>query len=307
MKILVAEDDLTSRTILVAMLRKNGYCVEMTDNGVTALAIMTSTESPPLAILDWLMPGMDGIDVCTAIRNHDTTLPPYIIMLTSLGDEEHLVEGLTKGANDYLAKPFKPGELFARLRVAERVIRLQERLAFQASTDPLTGLANRAELGRVLRRELARAAMDGSFVALGMLDIDFFKKVNDTYGHAVGDEVLAGFARRCEAVLQVYDTIGRMGGEEFLVIVPGCEPEGTFWERLRLAVFSKPFPTMAGPVTISTSIGVACGPGTIDPETLLRHADAALYRAKAAGRNCVSRCCVDNESKKPACTCDSLC
>jgi diguanylate cyclase (GGDEF)-like protein len=212
-------------------------------------------------------------------------------MLTSLGDEGHLIEGLNKGANHYLSKPFKPGELLARIRVAERVLGLQERLATEASTDPLTGLANRASLGKTLGKELARACRDGSHVGVAMMDIDFFKRVNDTYGHAAGDEVLVTFARRCEEVLRVYDTVGRYGGEEFLVIVADCDPDDEFWERLRMAICEKPFTTRAGEIPVTVSIGVTCGTGDVSPDGLVHMADLALYRAKAEGRNRVVKFC----------------
>lgn len=287
----MAEDDLTSRTILVSILRKNGFEVIPTRDGNEAWDAMRKPDAPRLAILDWVMPGLDGIEVCVKIREIEADQPPYIIMLTSLGDEGHLIEGLNKGANDYLSKPFKPGELLARIRVAERVLGLQERLATEASTDPLTGLANRASLGRTLRKELARTCRDGSHVGVAMMDIDLFKRVNDTYGHAVGDEVLVIFARRCEEVLRVYDTVGRYGGEEFLVIVSDCDPDDKFWERLRLAICSKPFETRAGEIPVSVSIGVTCGAGDVPPEDLVREADVALYKAKAEGRNRVVKSC----------------
>ncbi len=288
MRILVAEDDLTSRTILVSVLKKNGYDVIPTKDGNEAWEAMSRPDAPRLAILDWVMPGMDGIDLCARIRETDTDQPPYIIMLTSLGDENHLIQGLTKGANDYLSKPFKPGELLARIRVAERVLSLQQRLATEAATDPLTGLANRAALAKALRNELARSSRDGSRVGVAMLDIDFFKKVNDTWGHAVGDEVLVAFARRCESTLRVYDTVGRYGGEEFLVIAPECGMEEGFWDRLRKAICDTPFRTMAGDLSVSASIGVTCGDDKDVPQELVRRADEALYKAKSGGRNRVA-------------------
>jgi two-component system, cell cycle response regulator len=285
MRVLVAEDDYTSRAMLSAVLRKGGYEVIEAADGTQAWDILRAADAPKLVILDWMMPGMDGLEVIRRVRGIETAQPPYIIMLTAKGDSADIVSGLEAGADDYVAKPFDSAELHARLKVAERVIRLQARLATEACIDAMTGLPNRASILRSLKRELSRVARVGGGVAVGLFDIDHFKRVNDTFGHAAGDDVLREFGARCTAAMRSYDTLGRYGGEEFLMVAPMRETSAKLWERARASVAATPFKTNRSPVRVTVSIGIAFGRSGNDIDALIASADAALYRAKENGRN----------------------
>ena len=294
MRILIAEDDLTSRTVLMGVLKKEGHEVEATVNGAEAWRVLRQPGAPALAILDWTMPVMDGPEVVRRVRAIQTDLPPYILMLTTRGEKADIVAGLEAGANDYVAKPFDPGELHARIEVGRRMVEMQaafvasrETLAHQASHDPLTGMLNRRAILEKLEEELARAGRHGDSLAVGMCDIDHFKRVNDTYGHQTGDDVLGGLARILNESLRPYDSAGRMGGEEFLVIAPmkASTDSVSVFGRLCTRVAESKMTTRSGELSVTVSIGVACAAagGTVDE--ILEAADAALYRAKAEGRN----------------------
>ncbi len=285
MRILVAEDDFTSRNVLVSVLAKSGHEVVETANGMDAWEAMQQENPPLLAIIDWMMPEMDGLEVCRRVRQMELEQRPYIIMLTALNDKDHLCEGLNAGADEYIGKPCDPAELRARVGAAERIISMQGTLAQAAQTDALTQLPNRAGILRTLRLELSRAPREGQAVGVALLDIDHFKKVNDTYGHPAGDDVLRILGVRCQEAMRPYDVLGRYGGEEFLVVAPNCDPSNGPWERLREAVASSPFPTCAGDVPVTVSIGVAYEDGSMGLEKVIAAADVALYRAKEKGRN----------------------
>ncbi len=297
MRILIAEDDFTSRTILAAVLKKQGHEVVAMVNGAEAWEAMQQSGAPKLAILDWMMPEMDGIEVCRRVRTLETEEQPYIIMLTSRGEKGDIIAGLDAGANDYLAKPFDEGELRARVEVGRRMVEMQaalvksrEALAHQAAHDALTGILNRRAILDSLAHELSRTRRNGKKVGVGMCDLDCFKQINDRYGHQVGDEVLCGFTRIIQDNLRKYDLIGRYGGEEFLVIIPdfwGPAQEAVY-ERLCEKVAQNTIPTGAGDVSITVSIGVSSGTGADTVDALLDKADTALYQAKTKGRNCVS-------------------
>jgi len=300
MRILIAEDEPTSRKLLAAVLQKGGHEVVVTSNGAEAWEAARKPGAPKLLILDWMMPEMDGFEVCRRIRALPTDEPPYIMLLTALDDEEHLVSGLSEGADDYVAKPFRTRELLARVEVAGRIVGLQSRLAQEASVDSLTGVANRVAILRTLERELACAQRTHAEVGVAILDIDFFKKVNDTLGHAGGDEVLREFALRCAQALRMRDALGRYGGEEFLIVAPGCHVLDPLWERIRASIAATPFfvGTELRPVTVS--IGVSSGIWSATPQDLIEAADKALYRAKRGGRNRVEHEPLGESSGAPA-------
>lgn len=294
MRILIAEDDFTSRVVLMAVLKKQGHEVVATIDGAEAWAVMQQQDSPKLAILDWVMPEMDGCEVVRRIRALPGDLPPYIIMLTSKDEKADVIAGLDAGADDYLSKPYDPGELRARIEVGQRMIEMRaalvesrEALAHLAAHDPLTGLLNRRAILDQLNRDLARVSRKGDAVAVGMCDIDHFKQMNDTYGHQVGDEVLRGLALILTDNLRKCDAVGRMGGEEFLVIAP--VEEGTdcmsLFNRLCTHISENPITTKAGALSITISVGVARAVAGCTVDEVLDTADAALYRAKNQGRN----------------------
>jgi two-component system, cell cycle response regulator len=294
MRILIAEDDLTSRTLLARILKKQGHEVVATVNGMEAWVTMQQHDAPLLAVLDWMMPVMDGIEVCRRIRALETDQPPYIIMLTSRDEKADIIAGLEAGADDYLVKPYDPGEFRARLNVGRRMVEMQAKLleardglAHEATHDPLTGIHNRRAILEVLARELSRAKRTGKTVSLGLCDLDHFKQINDLHGHQTGDEVLCGFARIVQNNLRAYDLVGRYGGDEFLVITPelGDSEIERAYERLRDNVAQSTVHTKAGAISITMSIGVSTGTGGDTVDALLAEADIALYEAKKGGRN----------------------
>lgn len=295
-RILIAEDDPVSRRMLQGFLSKWGYHVETATDGLEALRILTGDCPPPLAVLDWMMPGLEGPEVCQRVREHPDRPYIYILLLTARTQKTDLLRGLESGADDYLTKPFDNQELRARLHVGQRILNLQEglivareELRFRATHDTLTSIANRGVVLDAIHREHSRQTRDGGSFGIILLDIDHFKSVNDTYGHLCGDSVLKETARRISSCVRPYDTVGRYGGEEFLVVVPGSDDRGTLAlaERIRKTAESEPVHTDAGPVRVTASCGVAVSNGdkALDPHALLLLADEALYRAKEKGRN----------------------
>jgi two-component system cell cycle response regulator len=296
MKILVADDDAVSCQLLERLLNKWGYEVIATHNGTEAWEALQAENAPRVALLDWMMPGMDGLEVCRRVRARSSQPYVYIMLLTANDKVGNLVEGLESGADDYLTKPFHPQELNARVRVGLRMLELetslveaQESLQFKASHDSLTSIWNRGSIIELLERELSRARREGSSVGILLADIDHFKDINDTWGHLVGDEVLRAVTGRLKSEVRSYDSVGRYGGEEFLLLLAGCDRAKLAGkaEQLRSVVARTPIETTAGPVPVTISIG---GIATeecpyCELNTLFRATDAALYRAKLAGRN----------------------
>ncbi len=298
MRLLIAEDNPMSCRMLEASLKKWGHEVVAAHDGNEAWQCLQADDAPVLAILDWEMPGIDGIDLCEMVRKLDRTVRPYLILLTARTDKEDLVAGLDAGADDYVSKPFDPDELRARVNAAERILELQlkllraeETLRHQANHDALTGLLNRGAIVDQLRREFDRTCRNNEPVAVVMIDLDHFKKVNDTYGHPAGDEVLIELAKRMSDQMRSYEYVGRYGGEEFLAVLAGCDLAGAIQqaERLRHAVADEPFklPGTLLPITASLGVASSCELRHPSEELLLQLADTALYRAKDSGRNCV--------------------
>jgi diguanylate cyclase (GGDEF)-like protein len=293
-RILIADDDHVSRRVLERALETFGHQVIACADGSRALEELLAPGGPRFAILDWNMPGVDGPDICRQLRRTAEHYV-YVIILTSRDRREDVLAAYNAEADDFLAKPLDVVELRARLRSGERVLALQERLlAIQealrhdATRDPLTGLWNRRMILEQLSREFHKASRDGQPLAVTVADLDHFKAVNDRYGHTVGDSVLRAASERLRSVLRHYDFIGRYGGEEFLIILPACEPHlaTNIAERARQALSSPPLQVDTRSLAITASLGVACSTsGRIDPAALIHAADQALYRAKAAGRN----------------------
>jgi diguanylate cyclase (GGDEF)-like protein len=278
------------------MLTKWGYEVTVTRDGAEAWEVLQGAEAPPVAILDWMMPGLDGVEVCRKVRQRGQEPYIYLLLLTTKGRKENIIEGLDAGADDYLTKPFDPHELQVRLRTGMRIVTLQaeiiearEALRIQATHDALTGVWNRRAILDMLGTELVRSSRDALPVAVAMVDLDHFKRINDTYGHVVGDVVLRESVSRMRALLRPYDALGRYGGEEFLVVLPGCSAQDAFRlaERLRLGISQEPMVIPEGTVDVTSSLGVATNDTAtpLDATALIQAADTALYRAKAGGRN----------------------
>ncbi len=296
MKVLVAEDDPVTRRLLEVSLERWKYEVVPAADGRQAWEILHRSDSPRLAILDWMMPGMDGLEICRELRKRSAEIYTYALLLTSRARKAELLEGFEAGADDYLIKPFDLAELQARLRTGHRIVELQsqliearESLRQQATHDGLTGLWNRTAILDILERELIRCRRLSHPLTVILADLDFFKHINDRLGHLAGDVVLREAARRMRLVVRPYDAVGRYGGEEFIVVVPACKRDCSLSlaERVRAAINANPILTPEGPVTVGVSLGVAAvSDGTIPPADLLvRSADLALYRAKQEGRN----------------------
>ncbi len=283
MRVLIAEDEPLARHLLRRTLEGWGYEVVVALDGTEAWRLLDTDARPTIAILDWMMPGLDGIEICRRLRRTSGRPYVYVIMLTAKGRREDVVDALTAGADDIVAKPFDHHELQARLRTAVRIVELEAKLLHQASHDPLTGLANRKAAHEWLERELSRSVRERTPLAVLILDLDRFKQVNDTWGHAAGDHVLVESTRRAAAVLRPYDLIARWGGEEFVVALPGCSEADArdVANRIRCAVRDLPYD---GGLRVTVSIGLAWGIEA-SAQVFLKAADEALYRAKANGRD----------------------
>jgi len=296
MRILIADDDPVSRRMLGATLTTWGHELLVASDGDEAWKVLFKVDRPKLAILDWVMPGMDGAELCAKLRQEGGEPYVYVILLTAKGKHEDVVRGLGAGADDYMTKPFDPSELKVRLRAARRIIDLQRQLMAardalkeRVARDPLTGLLNRSEFSDILQQEVARSEREGTSLAVVMADLDHFKKVNDTYGHLAGDAVLQETALRFTSTVRPYDRIVRYGGEELLFVLPNCARDAAakVAERLRVIMEREPVDTSEGPIPVTVSLGVAVSSpaAVVPPHQLVKAADAALYRAKDAGRN----------------------
>jgi diguanylate cyclase (GGDEF)-like protein len=298
-RILIAEDDKVSRRALEASLESWGYDVTSVADGNEALRVLREEDAPRLAVLDWMMPELEGVEVCVKLRELTGKPYVYVMLLSSRSEKQDILAGLKAGADDYLTKPFDPAEFRARLFVGERILNLQDELIsardalqFQATHDALTGILNRGAILDAVTRELTRARREHATIGVILADIDHFKAVNDDYGHLTGDAVLHGVALRMSGILRAYDSLGRYGGEEFLVLAPSTDAEGAvqFAERIRAGVEATTYETSAGSLRLTLSLGVAVSNPEEAPNSpvLLQAADAALYRAKQRGRNRVA-------------------
>jgi two-component system cell cycle response regulator len=297
LKVLIADDDPISRRLLEVSLTAEGYQPTIAADGLEALRLLERPDSPKLAVVNWMMPHVDGLKVCKTIRQRATDAYVYIILLTARGRKEEIIAGLEAGADDYLTKPFDVLELKARLNTGRRMLGLQsqlvaarEHLRMLATHDSLTGIWNRAAILDQLQTELSRSKRSGVPMATIMADLDRFKHINDTRGHLVGDIVLRGAAIRMKQALRSYDSIGRYGGEEFLIVAPGCDTQeaSNLAERLRVAICNEHIDARGTSLALTVSIGVAVTEPDSTAETLLCTADEALYEAKHKGRNMVA-------------------
>lgn len=293
MKILIADDDAVSRKIMERMLQQIGYEVVVAVNGQDAVEKLLASDGPRMALLDWMMPELDGPQVCRRLRAVQESRYIYVTLLTSRDSSEDLVAGLEAGADDYLVKPCKPAELKARLRTGQRILQLEDTLVaareamrFRATHDALTAVWNRGSILEFMRTTMRLTEP----AAILLCDIDHFKRINDAHGHLAGDAVLREVAGRLRKSVRAEDGIGRYGGEEFLIVLRRC-PAQNVWERaeqLRRAVAEEKFSVSGEALAVSMSLGVvAWQVCEVAPalESILSCADAALYRAKNGGRN----------------------
>lgn len=301
--ILIAEDNPVDRKLLEKMLIKAGYEVVSAENGREALMILKK-DFFPLVITDWIMPEMNGLELCRAIRSHHFPGYIFVVFVTVKDAEDDIIAGQEAGADDYLTKPFNRAELIARLKAGIRILELErslkkvnETIKILSITDPLTGAYNRAYLRERLPQEIARAKRYRHPLSLIMCDIDLFKKINDSYGHQAGDNILTGFVDSLRgSIRNGIDWVARYGGEEFLIVLPETNIQGACQaaERLRTLVSESVFAIKGNKITITASFGVS----SFDPfgqnekisfESLISRADKYLYQAKREGRNRVKK------------------
>jgi two-component system cell cycle response regulator len=296
-KILIADDDSISRRLMERTLQHSGYEVVTAEDGRQAAFELSRAGGPRLALIDWMMPELDGPGVCREVRSKHDDSYTYILLLTSKESSEDVVKGLEAGADDYLTKPCHPAELKARLHTGRRILQLEDKLVeareemrFKATHDALTSLWDRGAILALLQSELSRSTREPSPVSLLLCDVDHFKQINDVHGHPTGDEVLVEVSTRLLDAVRPHDAVGRYGGEEFLIVLVGCGAEHLKEraEQVRSAISDFPFSTAEGTISVSLSLGAI----TIESwdksmliEPFLKQIDEALYRAKESGRN----------------------
>ena len=293
--VLLAEDSPIYRRLIQDQFTDWGFGLVVAKDGKEAWKALGARNAPRLALLDWVLPEIDGVEICRRLRSSAKDLPyTYTILLTAKSERQEMLEAMAAGADDFLPKPFDPPELKARLLVGKRIIDLQQKLfsanealQFAACHDFLTGLWNRAEILHFLRRELERARRDRTPVGLILADVDHFKKINDTLGHDSGDAVLKSVSQCLSTSLRPYDGVGRYGGEEFLMIIPGCDLQTTVRRanQIREILAGKEIRLPHGTTRVTISMGVTTAESTTDIDQLVRRADLALYEAKHRGRN----------------------
>lgn len=293
----MADDEPTARLLVQATVEQLGHDCVVAEDGEQAWR-MIATSDADVVVSDWLMPGLDGLQLCRRIRTHEGGTYTYLILVTSRNDRDHIRAGMEAGADDYLTKPLDPFALETRLIAAERVTslhaelqRYQNDLSRLARTDPLTQLSNRLALNDYLAALHAQSRRYERSYSLIMGDVDTFKAYNDAYGHQAGDEVLRTVAGALTGAVRASDTVYRFGGEEFLIVLPEqtLTNAGVVAERARAAVEDLALEHRAGTPhgIVTLSLGVAAfDPGDdLTPEDVVRQADQALYEAKAGGRN----------------------
>lgn len=286
-RILLCERSQTQARLVRAMLSNVGYAVEIVSGADEAKAAMA--DDPPDILITGLEIGeISGIELCWALKSAEHTEHVYTIVLTATDDRSRFIEALDAGADDYLTKPANEVELHARLRAASRIIRMQRTLRDMADTDPLTGAYNRRFFMRRLNEEVSRGSRYGSPYAVMMIDIDHFKSINDTHGHAAGDAALIQTVTCLCNVVRDQDVVGRLGGEEFAVLCRETDVDGALAlaARLRREIADIMVKHDQSAIRFTASFGVAGHGSDADTaETLLATADEALYWAKETGRN----------------------
>ena len=299
-KVLVADDSAVYRKLVEQTLDQDQYSILFAKTGQSAIKLFEQ-HHPALVITDWVMPDLTGIELCQRIRSNLKDAYTYIIILTSISEKENVVKGLAAGADDYLTKPFHPGELSARVAVGRRMVDLHRQIEAKnrllrelALTDALTCLPNRRAIEEWSSRQLSGAARHGFSFWVAIADLDNFKRVNDTYGHDAGDAVLKGFGEILKANTRSSDICGRIGGEEFLMVLTHAKPEDVrvVVERILQRLRDREFSFGGQAIRVTASFGIAGFQGRVVPEfgKLVNQADEALYTAKRTGRNRIEVC-----------------
>jgi diguanylate cyclase (GGDEF)-like protein len=294
MKVLIADGDPSLLAEGKNLLPKWGYEVVGARTGPEALALFQEEHAPRIALLDWGLEGIDGVEVCRRLRVRPDSPSVHVVLLVS-GEKANLSEGLNAGADDFLRKPVDQQELKARLRTGSRLLDLEESvrvsqaaLRVQVTRDPLTGAWNRSAILDFLSRDFARAEREAAPLAVVLADLDRLRDINDRYGQAAGDEVLKEAVRRMRGSIRAYDAVGRYGGEEFLVVLPGSDGLTALYvaERMRESVASVAIDTVEGRIPATITLGVAAlTSDRPDPIELLRSVNSALAHAKSGGPN----------------------
>ena len=299
-RILLVDDEPTQRLIVARLLKRAGYEVDTAGNGVEAMAKL-GTGDFQLMITDWEMPEMDGIALCRALRKSETQSYTYTILLTARDSIENVVTGLQAGADDYVTKPVVEPELIARLNTGKRIVTLERSLRAVneenrrlSVTDPLTGAYNRRYLMDQLPREIDRSARYGRELAVIMCDVDHFKRINDTHGHLVGDEVLKWFVATVQDHVRSADWVARYGGEEFVIVLPETNVRNATAaaENLRKQLVARRCSVAGAELEVTASFGVSGWQGVVQQgalfDALIARCDSGIYASKGAGRNRVT-------------------
>ena len=285
--ILIVEDSSVNGKLCERLLNKNGYETAVCTDGESAIEFV-NTNSPDLILLDIVMPGIDGYEFCQVMKNNPKIKHTPIIFLSAMNDEKSIIKGFENGAVDYITKPFRHQELIARTKTHVDLKRTKEKLMRMAITDELTGLVNRRYfMGRLLHEYERTKRYESVFTVL-MIDLDYFKKINDTYGHQTGDTVLRAVSDAMKQSLRLPDIIGRIGGEEFAIILPETDISAALiiGDRLRKRVEALDMPQKNCNIKITISIGASqSSKDDMSIDDVLQRSDAALYRAKENGRN----------------------
>ena len=280
-KVLIVEDDDSIRVLLRAVLTERGYEVIECVDGSTAFA-KAHDERPDVVLLDLGLPAVDGLTILDLIKAEPATADIPVLVVTAWDSGEVVARALQAGAVDYVRKPFHVGELSARVEAVARTRARHAELEALASIDPLTGVMNRRGIDRELEQRISHNCRSRNEFSVLMVDVDLFKAVNDTFGHAMGDEVLRTVAMRLRRAIRSGDIVARWGGEEFVVLAAAaCDEAEILGERLRATIEAAP----VGDVSVTISVGVAAWDPREDAPSLIARADAALYAAKSGGRN----------------------
>lgn len=301
MKILVADDDEISSRVMGRMLEQAGYEILAVGNGLDAVEQLRNEGGPRLALLDWMMPELDGVQVCREIRKDREKPYIYTIVLTAKDSKDDLLEAFEAGADDYLTKPCNLEELKARLRTGVRILQLEDKLVeareamrFEATHDALTSLWHRGTILNILQRDLTRPQAHRTPISILLCDVDHFKSINDNYGHLAGDAILKEVALRLHRKIRPEDAVGRYGGEEFLLILRGCGSHEIDERSAELRRAIEEFRFNIGPMDLNVtlsggSLALDQWEETLTTEQVLGRVDEALYQAKAQGRNRIIR------------------
>jgi len=296
MNVLIADDEPVSRRLLEILLNKWGYNVSVAADGEEAWRVLQGSTRFSIAILDWMMPGMDGVQVCRKIRQSETRPPMYVLLLTAKQATEDANGRYESVADDYLPKPYAAHELKARLRAARRIIELENQLeaareSIKVATthDPLTGLWNRSAILEVLHREIHRARRQSSPLTVLMVDIERLKEINHQYGHLAGDAVLRETARRIRSNIRSYDSVGRTDGGQFVIVAPSCDHTGALNQSCRLhsKICQEAIKTFAGDFPLTVRLGIAVGCNNHQAHDFISAADSALAEARKTGKSSI--------------------